>query len=69
MDSFMGIRDRGRDVTDHTIAPLAYSLSAELASVGKHRFRLTYVTDRLLGRCSYFPGAMSFSEFPTHHIR
>ncbi|KAA0183773.1 putative tensin [Fasciolopsis buskii] len=56
MDSFMGIRDRGRDVTDHTIAPLAYSLSAELASVGKHRFRLTYVTDRLLV-VSYPPDA------------
>ncbi|CAL8068381.1 unnamed protein product [Calicophoron daubneyi] len=34
--------------TDQPISPLAYSLSAELASVGKHRFRLTYVTDRLL---------------------
>lgn len=29
---------------------LVCSLSAELASVGRQRFRLTYITDRLLGK-------------------
>ncbi|KAF5406437.1 hypothetical protein PHET_00042 [Paragonimus heterotremus] len=37
-----------RQPSDFEQSPLAYSLSAELASIGKHRFRLTYVTDRLL---------------------
>ncbi|OON17248.1 hypothetical protein X801_06916, partial [Opisthorchis viverrini] len=45
---------RPREEFGHS--PLAYSLSAELASVGKHRFRLTYVTDRLLV-VSYPPDA------------
>ncbi|KAA3682276.1 uncharacterized protein DEA37_0008807 [Paragonimus westermani] len=39
-----------RQPSDFEQSPLAYSLSAELASIGKHRFRLTYVTDRLLDR-------------------
>ncbi|KAH8857292.1 Tensin-3 [Schistosoma japonicum] len=33
---------------DHYGTSLVCSLSAELASVGRHRFRLTYITDRLL---------------------
>ncbi|VDP82978.1 unnamed protein product, partial [Echinostoma caproni] len=49
-------REETIDGADHITSPLAYSLSAELASVGKHRFRLTYVTDRLLV-VSYPPDA------------
>ncbi|VDQ15657.1 unnamed protein product, partial [Trichobilharzia regenti] len=35
---------------DQSRTSLVCSLSAELASVGRHRFRLTYITDRLLGK-------------------
>ncbi|TPP61989.1 hypothetical protein FGIG_00280 [Fasciola gigantica] len=52
-NGIMGTQERVHGVADQATAPLAYSLSAELASVGKHRFRLTYVTDRLLGKSAY----------------
>ncbi|CAH8867009.1 unnamed protein product [Trichobilharzia szidati] len=41
---------------DQSRTSLVCSLSAELASVGRHRFRLTYITDRLLV-VSYPPNA------------